>query len=321
LKIPPKGVIVYLSRRNDFNDLKKSLFLLYRCFTKRYNYPVIIFHDDFTIEEENKLLKLYSNIKFEKIKFELPPWIDKNKPFKTNFSLGYRHMCRFFSGELFKHEAIRDYDYYWRLDSDSFLHSNISYDIFKFMKKRGYIYGYISNLVKDGPWLVEGLWDFIKGYMKEKKIVPKFLNKYLNESGCWNFSLYYTNFEIAQLDFFRSNEYMQFYNAIDQNGGIYYYRWGDHAIHFFALSMLVEEIKIHCFKDIDYSHGNFRPNQIYFLHSLLKKLKILIYIEKYNLHFFKSHKYCNSLILKLIKKILKLLNNSDLNNKIYCKYY
>ncbi len=48
---------------------------------------------------------------------------------------------------------------------------------------------------------------------------------------------------------------------IDKNGDIYYYRWGDHTIHLLALSMLVDEYKLYCIKDIDYSHQDYRPNR------------------------------------------------------------
>ena len=37
------------------------------------------------------------------------------------FSMGYRHMCRFFSGEIFKHPIMENYDNYLRLDTDSFI--------------------------------------------------------------------------------------------------------------------------------------------------------------------------------------------------------
>lgn len=255
------AVILYLSRRQDIQNLKKSLKLLYKFFNKKFKYPVLIFHDDFTKQEENSLLKINKNIKFENVEFKIPPWIDQNKSFKTDFSMGYRHMCRFFSGELYKNDAIKNYDWYWRLDSDSFIHSDINYDIFNFMDKKGFIYGYLGQVLKDIPNAVEGLWDLTKRYIQIHNIKPKFLQKYLDNNGSWDRSLYYTNFEVSKLDFWRSDEYMKYYNYIDQNGGIYYNRWGDHVIHFLALSIFIDENKIYCFKDIDYSHQSFRPNK------------------------------------------------------------
>ncbi len=44
-------------------------------------------------------------------------------------------MCRFFCGEIYKHESIKKYDWYMRLDSDSYIHFLIKYDISNFMEK------------------------------------------------------------------------------------------------------------------------------------------------------------------------------------------
>lgn len=276
------AVIVYLSRKRDINYLRKSLKLLNKNFTKRFKYPVLIFHNDFTSNDQYILLKIYSNIKFEKIKFEIPSWIDKSRIIDDSFSvrIGYMHMCRFFSGEIYNHDAMKNYDWYWRLDSDSYLHSPIKYDLFSFMEIQGFTYGYLGYTLKDLPDFVIGLWNLAKEYIQKKNIQPTFLNKYLDKEGKWDRSAFYTNFEISKLDFWRSEAYREFYNMIDQNGGIYYYRWGDHTIHLLALSILVNENKIHCFKDIDYSHQEFRPNRKKivsgnnFIIQLLKKMKL-----------------------------------------------
>ena len=48
-----KAIIIYLLKRNDLNNLRKSLKLLY----KNFNYPVIFFNDDFTNEDKKKLFE------------------------------------------------------------------------------------------------------------------------------------------------------------------------------------------------------------------------------------------------------------------------
>jgi lipopolysaccharide biosynthesis glycosyltransferase len=137
------GVIIYLSRKQDFNDLKKSIQLLYKFFNKKYNYPIIIFHDDFSQEDMQYFIERYPNLKFKSIKFEIPSWINKDKI--APGSIGYKHMCRFFAGELFKNDIIKKYEWYWRLDSDSFIHSKIKYDIFNFFDTNNYVYGYVGE--------------------------------------------------------------------------------------------------------------------------------------------------------------------------------
>ncbi|OGW00599.1 MAG: hypothetical protein A2889_04190 [Nitrospinae bacterium RIFCSPLOWO2_01_FULL_39_10] len=254
----PNAVILYLSRSlpKDIADLKESLRLLCENFNNRFKYPVIIFHEDF----DEKLIQeircsANSHIQFEKVKFEIPDFLNKDVVSAHPFSIGYRHMCRFFSGIVFQHPSLMDYDYYWRLDTDSFLLKNINYDVFGFMQRNNYIYGYIT-ILKDPPEVVKNLWEATKKYIEENKIKPTFLNKFIR-NGCWERYYYYTNFEIGNLNFFRSNEYMEYFNYLDRLGGIYEYRWGDTPIHTLAISMFVPENQVHRFRDVAYRHQSY----------------------------------------------------------------
>ncbi|MHA1275350.1 MAG: hypothetical protein ACTSQS_18255 [Promethearchaeota archaeon] len=157
-----KAIIIYLSRKKDLRDLKRSIKRLHKYFNSKFNYPILIFHDDLDIEDQKDLKHLDSNIQFEQISFKIPEWINKNKITFDKWGIGYRNICRFYSGEFFKHEALEEYDWYWRLDSDSFFHSQINYDIFKFMKINKYLYGYLGKTLKDKPTVVEGLWELTK---------------------------------------------------------------------------------------------------------------------------------------------------------------
>ena len=44
-------------------------------------------------------------------------------------------MCRFFTGFMYEQEVLKDYEYYLRLDTDSFIHTPINYDIFDWAQK------------------------------------------------------------------------------------------------------------------------------------------------------------------------------------------
>jgi len=77
------------------------------------------------------------------------------------------------------------------------------------MEKQGFIYGYLETNIKDAPKFVIGLWDLTKAFIQKNNIQPKFLNKYLDKNGEWDRSLFYTNFEISKLDFWRSEGYMK----------------------------------------------------------------------------------------------------------------
>ena len=262
-----KAVIVYLSRSQarDISDLKRSLSLLDENFNNRFKYPVLIFHEDFDDELMEDIRKsTYSNLRFEKIRFEIPTFLNIKEIPKavyvndTPFSLGYRHMCRFMSVPIFQHPAVKNYDYLWRLDTDSFLLDKIDYDVFELMKSNDYIYGYLT-IWKDEKDAVKGLWDATKQFLKENNIKPTFLNKFISNE-TWDMSYYYTNFEISKIDFWLSDGPLNYFNYLDRIGGTYKYRWGDHVIHLLMLSIFAQEDQIHKFSDIAYQHQDFINN-------------------------------------------------------------
>jgi hypothetical protein len=242
--------------------LQHSLFFLYHSLIKHHNYPIIVYHDDIDNDSQNKLIiqlgnliKCKMQITFEKVDFVLPDFIStdnqKYNPPLSQFRMGYRHMCRWFSGEIYKHPSLQDYEWYMRLDSDSFLLSAFKNDIFEEMEEKNLTYAYMSELDKDEDFVVGGLFETTKQYAA--------LNN-LPLTQTWNREMYYTNFEIGKLQFFRSSEYQKYYNYIDQNGGIYYSRWGDAPIRWLALNMLLSQEAIHCIKDVCYQHGTWVKN-------------------------------------------------------------
>lgn len=278
-----KAALAYLvrSKPKDIADLKRSLSLLDVNFNDKFNYPVIIFHEDFNERlMENIRKATRSKLQFEKVKFEIPSFLSREEVPEFifvdgfEFSIGFRHMCRFFSGLIFQHPALKDYDYLWRLDADSFILGKIDYDLFQFMQEYNYIYGYI-HILKEHPDAVKGFWDIVKKYIQENNIQPTFLNKFTID-GIWDRSYYYANFEISKLDFWRSEEFLKFFSYIDRSGGIYKYRWGDTIIHFLAISMFVPEHQTHKFSDVPYQHQDFVNNYSINLNIFDKSKKALI---------------------------------------------
>jgi len=310
-----KAVITYLSRSRarDIEDLKRSLSLLDINFNDRFNYPVLIFHEDFNdslIEDIRKSTR--SKLKFERIKFELPSFLNNKEIPKIvyandhPFPIGYRHMCRFMSMLIFCHISVKNYDYLWRLDTDSFLLDKIDYDVFEFMKTKNLVYGYLT-IDKDTPDAVKGLWEATKNYIEKNNISPTFLNKFIF-NGDWDMSYYYTNFEISKIDFWLSKGPLNFFTYLDQTGGIYKYRWGDHVIHLLILSIFAQENEVHKFSDIAYQHQEFINNYVVIKNdnidiALSKKIKFVIYpILKLLKYFFNK----SNLFKKLLESILPI---------------
>lgn len=67
----------------------------------------------------------------------------------------------------------------------------------------------------------------------------------------------WSNFEIGDLDFWRSEEYGKFFDTLDKAGGFYYERWGDAPVHSIGAALLAPKDKLHFFNDIGYRHEPF----------------------------------------------------------------
>ncbi|KAI1935137.1 O-glycoside alpha-1,2-mannosyltransferase 4 [Ophidiomyces ophidiicola] len=70
----------------------------------------------------------------------------------------------------------------------------------------------------------------------------------------YNMCHFWSNFEIARLDWFRSKEYEDFFTMMDRSGGFWMERWGDAPIHSLAAGALLSPSDIHYFRDFGYRH-------------------------------------------------------------------
>ncbi|KAF2767682.1 glycosyl transferase [Teratosphaeria nubilosa] len=74
------------------------------------------------------------------------------------------------------------------------------------------------------------------------------------EGETYNMCHFWSNFEIARLDWFRSKEYEEFFQMMDRSGGFWMERWGDAPIHSLAAGALLAPSDIHYFRDFGYRH-------------------------------------------------------------------
>lgn len=67
----------------------------------------------------------------------------------------------------------------------------------------------------------------------------------------------WSNFEIGNLNWLRSNAYIDYFTSLDRDGGFFYERWGDAPVHSIAAALLLPKDQIHFFNDIAYYHVPF----------------------------------------------------------------
>lgn len=87
------------------------------------------------------------------------------------------------------------------------------------------------------------------GYSTLPEIEPEAM-----EGETYNMCHFWSNFEIARLDFFRSKEYNDFFEMMDRSGGFWNERWGDAPIHSLAAGALLGPKDLHYFRDFGYRH-------------------------------------------------------------------
>lgn len=261
------SAIVYLlnNAQKDISNFRQSIQLLYSNYYIFFPCDIICFYEDNFPEQELQYLKIVlsnMNVSFCKIQFDMPEYsVEQLKlipeyfphpdfPQAQGFSIGYRHMCRFFAGSIFKHPIIKQYKYLWRLDTDSFIQSPITYNVFNKLKQNNSFYGYI-NIQNDHPGAVLNLWETSQQYFSS--IHKDHIFRYPSIEFHKN-KVFYTNFEVLDVDWFISDDYQSFFYFIDNTAGIYKYRWGDHSIRYIALNSLLSPEQLYFYDDIDYYH-------------------------------------------------------------------
>ncbi|MCQ4333131.1 hypothetical protein KM295_06460 [Natronomonas sp. F2-12] len=230
----------YLLRRNK---------LLHKNLEMSSDYDILLFHDKpIRTSIKDTIKHDCENVRFIYIEneFTIPPWTNPNN-WVSDWRIGYKHMCRFMSINLW--DYVSDYEYILRLDDDSWIESRVDYDIFKRTSDMGYEYGHPLRRRESHTLTNETLPQFTKDYVEQNGID---INCGMDEL---NDEIYYNNFFITKTSFWFRDNVQDYLRAIDQSGGIYKYRWGDAPIHTLATKMFMESDKIHEFEDIKYTHS------------------------------------------------------------------
>src|SRR5579859_3109170 len=146
-------------------------------------------------------------------------------------------MCRYNSGFFFRHPLMMKYAWYWRVEPDIDFYCTIPYDPFTLMREQEKVYSFVISLPEYHE-TIPTLWDTTKQFCREN---PEFVakNNSLNFivddekgwDGDYNGCHFWSNFEIASLEFWRGEAYMKYFEYLDKAGGFYYERWGDAPVH------------------------------------------------------------------------------------------
>lgn len=291
--IPKENATFYvLCRNSDLFEILETIQNVEDRFNHRYHYDWVFLNDKpFTQTFISRISNVVSgDSHFDLIPLEFwsyPDHVDQDfaaqmrshlqdQGVKYGGSESYRHMCRFQSGFFFDTNLMKNYKYYWRIEPGVKFRCDIDYDIFRFMRENEKDFGFVLSIFEYRD-TITGLWDFVKEWLLNgniEKIHPSALLDFIiGTPNCeptmedlgetiskseYNLCHFWNNFEIANMDFFRSPTYRSFFDYIDSTGGFFYSRYGDAVIHSIAVSLFMDREKVHWFNDIGYYHAPYQ---------------------------------------------------------------
>ncbi|KAF5376426.1 hypothetical protein D9615_008633 [Tricholomella constricta] len=263
------ATFVILARNSDLEGTLKSVKDIESRFNKRMGYPYVFLNEVPFSQEFRQRISSASGSKMEfgvipKEHWYQPDWIDENRAKKERErmesekviygdSVSYRNMCRFNSGFFFKHELMQKYRWYWRIEPDVQFLCDVTTDPFVFMRDNNKIYGFTISLY-EYEQTIPSLWGHVREFMvRHPEYVADdnamgFLSD--NNGATYNLCHFWSNFEIADMDFWRGPAYTAFFDYLDSKGGFYYERWGDAPIHSIAAALFAHKDQIQFFNEI-----------------------------------------------------------------------
>lgn len=281
------ATILMLCRNWELPEVLKSMRELEDRFNRDYHYPWVFLNDaNFTSEFITETSAMatgetfYGHIPPED--WNTPEYINKTKYNESilNFtkndviygdSRSYRNMCHFNSGFFFRQKLLLNYDYYFRVEPGVQYFCDFQMDPFRLMREKSKKYGFVISIL-EYPDTIPTLWNTVENFLTE---YPSYLHENSSiafitskdpigpetlipkDASPYNMCHFWSNFEIGDLNFFRSQEYLDYFNFLSRSGGFYYERWGDAPVHTIAASLLLDRDDIIDFEDIGYTHPPF----------------------------------------------------------------
>lgn len=270
---PMKACFMSLLRNEDLYSILPTIRKIEDRFNKNYNYSYVFFNDQpFDKVFKKKIINIInpnSEVHFIQLPKEMwsyPDFIDLDEAAKTRVAMkdiiygdseSYRHMCRFNSKWFYQHPIMDQFDYYWRIEPDTGIFCDMDYDVFEYMNSNKMVYGFSISL-HEYESTIPNLWPATKNFIQQR---PHFLNndnliKFIsdNDGDLYNQCHFWSNFEIVNLNFYRSLQYQLYVEYLDKTGIFFYERAGDAPIHSIAAALFLPQSSVKFFDTIAYHH-------------------------------------------------------------------
>lgn len=223
------------------------------------NYPIFIhyFDDIYKSKFRKTIIKAIAgrNLKFLKVPYSSPKNISEDEMFynrkefdyvRNSFPRsrkGYLHMCNFINNIYrYPNTKIHEFDYLRVYDDECGYNEKIPYEPAKFISDNGIELAaqfYEKRLKNGAPHSGHiatrtNLFEFTKFYLDKRNLVPKSKDLFeclKGKNPKWDFHfLKWADTYVLKTSIFESNEWKRWILSVNENGGVYKYRWGDNEI-------------------------------------------------------------------------------------------
>mmetsp|Transcript_4933 Transcript_4933/g.9395 ORF Transcript_4933/g.9395 Transcript_4933/m.9395 type:complete len:440 (-) Transcript_4933:184-1503(-) len=281
-----KGVIVILGQnkphktygRDSLAGLKKTVDLLYKNYNARERDDVLILHEgDFDEESQRQFTAGRPELSFMHLKdenWEVYPESIRNDDRSTwngNWHDGYRKMIRWYAVRIWP--ALKEKGYKWvcRFDDDSYLLSEIPYNLFGFMEHFSLQYAY-RIVIRESDWSDDKFWPFLRTYAKDRLggksgwMMDYCHNKNgiddFTKANCGHFWMFYNNFFVADIDRFLQEDIQHFLRYVDDSGKMFTLRWNDLIVQSAAVQLFMDKSKVFHMTGWSYGHSSGKPDDL-----------------------------------------------------------
>jgi hypothetical protein len=247
---------------NQYNTLiNRNNFIYNNIISKsKLEYDMVIFHEgNITTDQQSYISKnskaelIFKDVKqcankaaFDDSKNVYNMELCPPNELSERFPVGYKHMCHFWSIDLF--EYLSDYQYTIRIDEDCYV-GRVNPKVFEAVIEQEIKFAvpFICPVLDD-PNVIVGLEKLLNDFTTENNIPMPVLYSDIKAPN--------TNFMMLDLKFFKEHEIVQkFLAKIESSHGIYSNRWGDAPIWGIILYAL-SGVDFYELSNTGYFHGS-----------------------------------------------------------------
>ncbi|RCH95968.1 hypothetical protein CU098_004420 [Rhizopus stolonifer] len=277
--LPTRGVYYMIVRNERLSEARAVIRSMEDNMKNGTSYPWVLLNNQHFSLNFRKYIKRVTRatIFFGKIDldtWDYPYWIDVPRAeemmmFEQEYSnvynsarLSYHQLLRYQSGFFFHHPLFKNVEYTWRVEPGADYSCKMNQDLFMFMKEQKKKLGKCFVItMREAPQSIPTLWSRVNEF---KEINPQYILDenstiypwiYNEREKDYNYCHFWSNFQLADLSFFRSEAYRTYFEYLDKTGNFFYERWSDAPVQTIAAALFLKKEEIHFFNEIGYTHS------------------------------------------------------------------